>query len=78
VAHPRRHAARSGAKLDSFSDFVAFGLAPAFVLIGAPSSDGGPAWLLGERALAVVYVYGLRLRAAAGPLQRPRRPGGER
>jgi CDP-diacylglycerol---serine O-phosphatidyltransferase len=55
---------RIGAELDSFSDFVAFGLAPAFVLIGAPSPDAGPAWLLGERALAVVYVCGCALRLA--------------
>jgi len=55
---------RIGAELDSFSDFVAFGLAPAFVLIGAPSADAGPAWLLGERALAVVYVCGCALRLA--------------
>jgi CDP-diacylglycerol--serine O-phosphatidyltransferase len=55
---------RIGAELDSFSDFVAFGLAPAFVLIGAPSPEAGPAWLLGERALAVVYVCGCALRLA--------------
>lgn len=48
---------RIGAELDSFSDFVAFGLAPAFLVLGG--SRG-----FAEQALAAVYVYGCALRLA--------------
>jgi CDP-diacylglycerol--serine O-phosphatidyltransferase len=51
-----------GAELDSFSDFVAFGLAPAFLVLGAPAGAGGPGFP--EHALAAVYVYGCALRLA--------------
>ena len=50
---------RIGAELDSFSDFVAFGLAPAFLVLGAPGSH-----VLAERALAVGYVWACALRLA--------------
>jgi CDP-diacylglycerol--serine O-phosphatidyltransferase len=55
---------RIGAELDSFADFVAFGLAPAFLVIGVPGT-GGDVWRSGsEGALAVLYVYGCTLRLA--------------
>lgn len=55
---------RIGAELDSFSDFVAFGLAPAFLALSAPSPGSGGSMLLVERILALVYVYGCALRLA--------------
>jgi CDP-diacylglycerol--serine O-phosphatidyltransferase len=54
---------RIGAELDSFSDFVAFGLAPAFLLLGGGPAPGGPAWLA-QAALGVAYVWGCALRLA--------------
>jgi phospholipid N-methyltransferase len=55
---------RIGAELDSFSDFVAFGLAPAFLTLGAPSPVSTGPMPVVERALALVYVYGCVLRLA--------------
>jgi CDP-diacylglycerol---serine O-phosphatidyltransferase len=55
---------RIGAELDSFSDFVAFGLAPAFLVLGAPTANAAPAWRLVESGLALVYVFACAVRLA--------------
>ncbi len=52
-----------GAELDSFADFVAFGLAPAFFLFGAQTDADGPMQVL-TQACALVYAFGAALRLA--------------
>ncbi len=55
---------RIGGELDSFADFVAFGLAPAFLLAGVGEPTGplsGPRLL---HLLGLIYVFGCVLRLA--------------
>lgn len=52
-----------GAELDSFADFVAFGLAPAFFLFGATGDRGSPSSFLFQ-ACALIYACGAALRLA--------------
>lgn len=64
LARLLRARSQIGAELGSFSDFVAFGLAPAFLVLDvAPSSTGPTPWTA-ENALAVLYVYGCAVRLA--------------
>jgi CDP-diacylglycerol--serine O-phosphatidyltransferase len=53
-----------GAQLDSFADFVSFGLAPAFLFLGARVAD--PTWspLSPETAVAAAFVACCALRLA--------------
>lgn len=55
---------RIGGELDSFADFVSFGLAPAFLLAGVGEPTGplsGPRLL---HLLGLIYVFGCVLRLA--------------
>lgn len=64
-----------GAELDSLSDFVCFGVAPAFFVYHfALNSLGGPGWLL-----ALVFALGACLRLARFNVNRdaPPPPGGK-
>lgn len=61
-----------GIQLDSFSDFVTFGIAPGFLLhgllsdptIGGPLYTEHPQWIWGMRITVVVYVLASCLRLA--------------
>jgi CDP-diacylglycerol--serine O-phosphatidyltransferase len=53
-----------GGELDSFADFVSFGLAPAFLLAGVGDTSGPLSGARMLHLLGLVYVFGCVLRLA--------------
>ncbi|NUN15023.1 MAG: phosphatidylcholine/phosphatidylserine synthase [Myxococcales bacterium] len=72
VARALNASSNFGIQLDSFSDFVTFGIAPGFLLhgllsdpaIGGALYTGHPQWIWGMRVSVVVYVLASCLRLA--------------
>lgn len=55
---------RIGVELDSFADFVAFGIAPGFLLIGTGGPVDADVGLQHWHVLGLLYVFGCVLRLA--------------